>query len=153
MLFFTRQPELRERPRDRGVADFHARPLSQVIAQFAERGITVGGHGRPQQLMVSRPEARHMASAVRAWREVIPGAVEAEHLIDEGHADAEQFRHLGDGAVAAQGDREHAPPQIEGVGFHGAASYFNDRVHSSARRYRLAFLLYSDAYFGLVCRA
>lgn len=76
--------------------------------------------------VVAYTEARGVASAVRARRENAPSAVQPEHLVNEGHADAGQLRHLRrDGAVAAQGGREHPLPRIERVGFHGATSYFS----------------------------
>jgi len=55
---------------------------------------------------------------VRARRQVLPGAVQAEHLADEGGADAEQAGDFRDGVVAAQGGLQHPLPQVERVGFH-----------------------------------
>ncbi len=89
MLFFTRQAELRERPRDGRAANFDLRLGRQVLTQLAERGVVVGGDCRAQWLVVSRPEARDVPAAVRAGREASARAVQQEHLVDEGQADAE----------------------------------------------------------------
>lgn len=84
-----------------------------------------------------RQQAGRVAASVLAWGEVSTGAVEPQHLVDEGGADAEQTRDFRDGAVTAQGGGEHPLPQFEGIGFYDAASYFSRRVHSSANRYRV----------------
>jgi hypothetical protein len=68
-------------------------------------------------------EAGRVAAAMRAGREVFACAVQREHLIDEGGADAEQLRNLANRAVAAQSRGEHLLPQVQGIGFHGAADY------------------------------
>ena len=39
--------------------------------------------------------------------------------------EAERLGHLRASAVAAQGGRQHPLPQVERIGFHGAASYFS----------------------------
>ena len=62
---------------------------------------------------MARPQPRDVPASVRAWREVLSRAVQPEHLVDEGYADAEEFCHFRDGAVAAQGGREHPLPQVE----------------------------------------
>jgi hypothetical protein len=102
MLFFTRQAEPRQRPRDGRLAHRHAAALGEPLAQLAERGVVVSDDGRPQQLVMSRPEARGVAPAVRPGREVFARAVQSEHLVDEGGADAEQIPDFGDRAVAAK---------------------------------------------------
>ena len=78
-----------------------------------------------QQLLVARQQACRVAAAVRAGGYVLAGAVQVEHLVDEGGADAEQFGHLADGAVASERGGENFLPQVERVSFHGAADYFN----------------------------
>jgi hypothetical protein len=74
-----------------------------VIAQLFERSILVLTDSRPQHLLVAGQEARRVPPAVRARGDVLPAAVQVERLIDERGADAEEFGHLADGAVVAQG--------------------------------------------------
>jgi hypothetical protein len=51
---------------------------------------------------MSWQQACRVAAAVRARGEVFSGAVQRQHLIDEGGADAEGGGDLSDGAVTAQ---------------------------------------------------
>jgi hypothetical protein len=94
-----------------------------VGAQFFERRVRAPPHLGPQQLLVPGQEAGRVAAAVRPGREVFALAVQREHFIDEGRADAERLRDLAEGAVAAQGRGENLLPQVERIGFHGAAAY------------------------------
>lgn len=57
----------------------------------------------PPKPPVNKPRLDRRAGPPAAARAGAGGAVEAEHLIDEGHADAEQLRHLWEGAVTTQG--------------------------------------------------
>ena len=87
-------------------------------AQLCEGGVLVPPHLRAQQLLVAGQEACRVAAAVRARCEALPGAVQAEHFVNKGSADAEQVGDFRDGMVAAQGGLQHPLAQVERVGFH-----------------------------------
>ena len=97
----------------------------QVRAQFPERRVVAALDPLAQQLVMTGLQSRDMAAAVRTRGEVLPCAVQAQHLVDEGSADAEQPGHFRDRAVATQCRDKNTLAQIEGIGFHGAASYFS----------------------------
>lgn len=92
-------------------------------AQLSERRVLAPPHLGAQQLLVAGQQAGRVAACVRARRAVGAGAVPREYLSDEGGADAERLRDLADGAVAPEGGGENLLPQVQGIGFHGAADY------------------------------
>src|ERR1700760_2278741 len=101
MLFFTRQPEPQESAGDGRAADSEAGVPFGVVALRRGRLIGAAFDLPAQQLEVLIREAAGLAAAVRAGSQVAGLSVLAEHLLDEGEADAERGGDLFDGRVAA----------------------------------------------------
>ena len=72
-----------------------------MLAQRLGGAVGVARHLQAQQFEVLSRESPGVSAAVRQRAEVAPLPVLAEHLLDEGLADAEACGHLFEGGVAA----------------------------------------------------
>jgi hypothetical protein len=89
-------------------ANLHLSVIGEVRAQLRERGIIVAAHFRAQHLMMCDRQPCFLPAAVRSRCSVCPCAVQAQHLVDEGGARAEQFGDLRDGVLATQSGFKHS---------------------------------------------